>query len=148
MAEISGGEKLAARLAELSQNVRKAASLKVGFMNGATYPDGQLVSAVAAFNEFGVASRNQPPRPFFRRMIAENSPQWPEKIAKLLEFYDYDASKVLDDMGDEISADLRQSIIDFTSPGLAPSTIAAKGFDKPLIETSLMLNSITNEVAK
>ena len=44
--------------------------VSVGFMEGATYPEGTPVAAVAFWNEYGVPSHNQPPRPFFRQMIA------------------------------------------------------------------------------
>jgi hypothetical protein len=122
--------------------------VSVGFMAGATYPEGTPVAAVAFWNEYGVPSHNQPPRPFFRQMIAAESPTWPGKMAKLAKATDYDGDKVLALMGEDIKGALQQSINEFQSPPLAPSTIEAKGFAKPLIDTSHMLNSITYEVNK
>jgi hypothetical protein len=49
----SGGEKLEARLRELSKKIGKKASLNVGFLEGATYPDGKLVAYIASILEFG-----------------------------------------------------------------------------------------------
>ncbi len=148
MVTFTGGERLAEKLRELSENVRRAASLKVGVMADATYPDGTSVALVAATNEFGQTRvhPNQPPRPFMRGTIAEHSGEWPEQIGKLLEYHNYDAALALEMAGQLIEGQVKMSIRNFTDPPLAPSTVAAKGHDKPLIESSLMLQSITHIV--
>lgn len=120
--------------------------VSVGFMEGATYPNGTPVAGVAFWNEYGVPSRNQPPRPFFRQMIAAESPTWPGKMAKLAKATDYDGDRVLALMGEDIKGALQKSINDLQDPPLAPSTVEAKGFGKPLIDTSHMLNSVSYEV--
>lgn len=120
-------------------------SLEVGFMENATYPDGTPVAGVAFWNEFGVPSRGQPARPFFRQMIANNSGKWAATIARLAKAK---KSNILALMGEEIKGQLQKSINDLTTPALAPSTIAAKGFQKPLIATAHMLNSVTYRVVK
>lgn len=56
--------------------------LKVGFIDGATYPDGTPVAMVAATNEYGRPENNQPPRPFFRNAIAEHESEWTDAIAR------------------------------------------------------------------
>ena len=116
--------------------------VSVGFMAGATYPDGTPVAAVAFWNEYGVPSHNQPPRPFFRQMIAKESPTWAPKMAKLAKATDYDGPKVLALMGEDIKGALQQSINDLQAPALKESTVEAKGFAKPLIDTSHLLNSV------
>lgn len=121
-------------------------SVEVGFMAGATYPDGTPVAAVAFWNEFGIPERNQPARPFFRRMIAKESPSWAGKMARLAKASNYDGAKVMALMGEDIKGALQQGINDFASPALAPSTVEAKGFGKPLIDTSHMLNSVDYQV--
>ena len=141
MVALSGGAKLDAALKKMATQVSKAASVEVGFPGGATYPDGTSVALVAALNEFG--SKNTPPRPFFRQMIAAKSSQWPETIATLLKANDFDAAKTLGLTGQGIADQLQQSIVDFTSPPLAPSTIAKKGNDKVLVDTGQMLQSVT-----
>ena len=40
MAEIRGGDKLAGYLSDLAKKVTNASTLKVGFLENATYPDG------------------------------------------------------------------------------------------------------------
>jgi hypothetical protein len=115
-------------LRQISQKIATAKTLRVGFLEDAKYPDGTSVAMVAAVNEFGQTRvhPNQPPRPFFRRMIAENSSKWGPALAKMLAAHNYDAAVCLDLLGAEIAGELQQSIADFTSPGLAPVTIARK----------------------
>lgn len=143
----SGGEKLEARLKELAAKVTNASDLHVGFLEGATYPDGGLnVPTVAIINEFGAPSRGQPPRPFFRTMIAKESKHWGDDVGQLLLMHDYNAETALNLLGEDIKGALKQSINDLTSPPLAPSTVERKGFEKPLIDTAHMINSIDCEV--
>lgn len=88
-----------------------------------------------------------PPRPYFRRMIKANGPSWGPDIGKLLVANKFDTAKVLGLMGTLIKGQLQDSIVNFTTPRNAPSTIARKGFDKPLIDTGHMLNSVDFEVS-
>lgn len=143
---LSGGDKLQARLRELAAKVSRPGTLKVGFMEGATYPDGTSVPMVAAIQEFGAPAEGIPPRPFFRRMIAAKSPGWGDAVGALLAKHDYDAPQALALAGDGIKGQLQQSIKDLTDPPLAPATVAAKGFDKPLIDTGHMSNSVEAKV--
>lgn len=140
---LQGSDALMARLKEIAENMGGGA-VSVGFMANATYPDGTPVAAVAFWNEFG--GMHRPPRPFFRGMIARESPTWAGKMGKLAKVTNYDGPRVLGLMGEDIKGALKQSINDFTTPGLAGSTIAAKGFAKPLIDTSMMINSVDYEV--
>lgn len=146
MGSLKGGDKLKRRLVNLAKRLDGASELRVGFLEGATYPDGTPVATVAAANEFGRPDKGQPPRPFFRQMIDENSPNWGRQIGKLLKANGGDSAAALDAMGSVITGQLRQSINQFTSPPLAPSTIERKGFDKPLIETAHLLRSVDYEV--
>lgn len=148
MVTFTGGEKLQKKLAELATKVKNARTLEVGFLEKATYPDGTSVAMVAAVNEFGAPSRGQPPRPFFRGMIAKESPHWGDDLARLLKTTNLDAHRTLLLMAERVKGELQQSIRDTNDPPLAPSTIAAKGFDKPLIDTSHMINSVDGRVRK
>lgn len=146
MAQIKGGDKLATRLAELAKKVSRPASLRVGFLENSTYPDGTKVALVAAIQEFGAPSVGIPPRPFFRSMIAAKSKEWPAAIAGLLQTNGMDPVRALDVAGAAIAGQLRQSIVDTNSPPNAPSTIARKGHSKVLVDTGHMLQSIDHEV--
>ena len=141
MATISGGNGLEAALKALGAKVTKAASVDVGFLEGSTYPDGTSVPMVAALNEFG--SGKTPARPFFRTMVAAKSGEWPEAVGNLLKANDFDAAKTLAQAGSAISGQLQQSIVDFNSVPLAASTIAAKGNSKQLVDSGVMLASIS-----
>jgi hypothetical protein len=146
MATVSGGEKLKAALSEMAAKVAKPATLRVGFLSNARYPDGTPVAMVAAINEWGAPSRGQPPRPFFRRMIAKHVGEWPRAIGDLLKANGYDAEKALDLTGAAVAGQLRQSIVDLVDPPLAPSTIRRKGFSKPLVASGHLLQSVDFEV--
>jgi hypothetical protein len=148
MAAIRGGEKLEIALAKIAAGVSKPGTLSVGFLEGATAPNGDSIPERAANNEFGTPNAKYPipPRPFFRTMIAEKSPEWPKAVGDLLKANDYDATKALDIAGEAIEGQLRQSIIDTNSPPLAEATIKAKGFDKPLIHHSDMINAVAHIV--
>lgn len=101
--------------------------VQVGFLEGATYPDGTPVAAVAYWNEFGHGGNfPSPPRPFFRAMIAKESPSWPGKMAALAKAYNFDGQKVLAIMGEDIAGALRESIIDTNSPALSPTSLVLR----------------------
>lgn len=141
---LSGGDKLEAKLAEIANQIGRGGAVRVGFLEGATYPDGTPVAMVAALLNFGIA--NGKAWPFFTNMIEEKAPGWGKTLADLLRANDYDVPAALALMGTGIAGQLRQSIVDTNEPALEPSTIAAKGFDKPLVDTGHMLNSIDYEV--
>lgn len=145
MAQLKVTEALRKKLTAIAKGMGEG-SVSVGFMENATYPDGTPVAAVAFWNEYG--KENQPPRPFFREMISEESPNWPKKMATAAKATNYDGRKVLGLMGEDIEGALKESINTLTEPGLAESTKKRKGFDKPLIDSSHMLNSVDYEVNK
>jgi hypothetical protein len=146
MATLRGGEKLEEKLGELAKGLSKAATLRVGWPVSTAYEDGTQVGLIAAINEFGAPSRGQPPRPFMRIAIQDNSPHWPGQVASLLAASNYDATATLNLMGAEVVGQVQDSIDALMDPPLAASTIAKKGHDKPLIETNLMRSSVTFEV--
>jgi hypothetical protein len=142
MATLKGGSKLDAALSAIAAKISRPATLKVGFLSGATYPDGTSVALVAAVNEYGSPSRGIPPRPFFRGMIAEKSSGWPAAIATNLKAKDYDVDATLRVVGEGIKGQLQTAITEFSGVPLAPATVAAKGSTKQLIDTAQMLNSV------
>jgi hypothetical protein len=174
MATLKGGDKLEAALREIAKKVSKPGTLRAGFLEGATYPDGTTVATVAAMQEFG--TKKIPARPYFRNMIAAKSDEWAPVIGQLLPQNDYDAPKVLAIIGEGIKGQLQQSIADTTQPPLSPVTLmlrkmvgnhpeqitgkdvgeaarrvaAGESYDgvstKPLDWTGHMLNSVGSEV--
>lgn len=158
MTAFSGGDVLERKLQEIADKLGGGQALRVGFLEGATYPDGTPVALVAGANEFGDPGRSRPPRPFFRSMIADKSQLWPKELGAVIKARDYDVSQALGLMGERIKGQLQESIREFAEPPLAQSTIAAKsrgrvdehpagyGPEKPLIETAHMLNSVDYDV--
>jgi hypothetical protein len=143
---VQGGNKFEAALQAMAGKVTSAESVKVGFLSGATYPDGTPVAMIAAIQNWGAPKAGIPPRPFFSDMIAKKSPEWGPATGELLKANDYDAAKTLTLVGETVAGQLRQSIVDTNEPALAESTIRRKGFDKPLVDTGHMLNSVDYEV--
>ncbi|WP_237482612.1 hypothetical protein [Lichenibacterium dinghuense] len=144
MAKIIGGKQLQPYLQGMADRLSKAKTVDVGFLEGATYPDGTSVPTVAALNEFGTSKA--PPRPFFRTMIAAKQGEWGPASGHLLKANNYDAAKTLDQAGAAVAGQLRQSILTFDGAPLAPATVKAKGFATPLIDTGHMSNSVDHRV--
>ena len=146
MVEIAGGDALRRRLSELAKRVGTGGSVKVGFLAGATYPDGTSVATVAAIQDFGAPRAGIPPRPFFRNMVAAKKDEWPAAIEQNLVATGYDVDATLARVGEGIAGQLRQSIVDTNEPPLKPATVRRKGFDKPLVDTGHLLASVDYEV--
>lgn len=146
MAVIRGGEKLERRLAELAQKVSNPGTLRAGFLERATYPNGTPVAMVAAVQNFGAPSRGIPPRPFFSNTVAAGRRKWGPQLSAALKAADFDAKKALGVMGEVIEGEIKNSIVNGSYVPLKPSTVRRKGFDKPLIDTSNMLNSVDYEI--
>ena len=104
--------------AKLLDLARKAhGSVQVGFIDSDQAP-------IAFWNEFGHKGRfPAPARPFFRNMVANESGKWPGMMAQALKSTQMDGRRTLAYMGEEIDGALKQSIIDFTSPALSPTTL-------------------------
>lgn len=185
----SGGAALEAKLREIAEKVGKAHTVHVGFLEGATYPDGTPVAQIAAINEYGGTATvpahdvtinrkitkdgdfaaggkfvkadkanfstthhveeytiKTPARPYFRGMIKKHKAEWGPDLGKIIKGADYDSGVALARLGKHVEEQLQESIRDFSDPGNAKSTIARKGFNKPLVETAHMQNSTGSEV--
>ena len=146
MAQLKGGQKLEATLKRLAEKVSNPGTLRVGFLRGATYPDGTSVAMVAAIHNFGAPAANIPPRPFFSNVVARGRKTWGKAIGAILESVDYDAKKALTQMGEGIKGEVQAEITSGSFAPLKPSTVRRKGFSKPLVDTSHMLNSVDYEI--
>lgn len=172
-----GGEKLERRLAAIASKISRSAVLRVGFLEGATYPDGTSVAQIAAIQNFGAPEKGIPPRPFFTKWLTEKSGNWGEALVNRLVANDWDVKLSLEQMGQGMAGQLRQALIDMNEPALSKVTlllrerfpdhgdiefsdVLAAWYDidngveptisgtgaKPLVWTSVMLNSIDYEV--
>jgi len=149
-ANIEGGSALERHLREIEKRLGRGAHVRVGFLESATYPAGEgenaglHVATVAAWNEWGTVTA--PERPFFRDMIEKRSPRWGVTLGNILRKNDYDAERSLALMGEVVKGQLVKSITDWSTPQNAPRTVAKKGFNKPLIDSTVMLRSVDYQV--
>ena len=157
--KLTGGKALEQKLRSLADRVRRPAVLQVGFLPEATYKDGTPVAAVAAANEFGATvtvpahTVTIPARPFFRSMIARNSPAWGDKVALALKVSGMNAATALKLIGTELRDQLQASILSNVPPPNAPSTVADKrrrhgGNIKTLVDSGTMLRAVDFAVVK
>ena len=109
--------------------------VKVGVLDNSKYPDGTSVATVAFKNEYGF--KNIPSRPFFRQTIQEQKKAWALLMQQGFKA-GYTLEKCFGLVGTAMQNDIQMSITQWTTPPNAPYTIAKKGFDKPLIDSSLM----------
>lgn len=124
--------------------------VKVGFVDGATYPEGESVAQVAADNEWGDPRKNRPPRPFFRNAISEKSTEWAATVGRGIRA-GIDTSQVLEVVGAQIKGDVQESIATLMEPALAPLTIELRQergnqSTKPLVDTKVMIGDVNYEV--
>ncbi|HHT9074227.1 TPA: hypothetical protein ACT5CI_002916 [Edwardsiella tarda] len=140
---------------DAAESALQSLQLKVGFIDGAKYPDGTPVAMVAATNEYGRPENNQPPRPFFRDAIAEHESEWSEKIADGIKA-GVPVDQVLSAVGEVIVADIRKSIATLMEPPLSPATIHHRrtrkklqnDSTKPLVDTKEMIRDVHYEVGE
>ena len=112
---IAMSDAVTAKLKDLAAKAR--GSVQVGFIDNDQAP-------IAFWNEFGHKGRfPAPPRPFFRTMVAKESPHWPAMMAGELKRSKMDGYKTLAFMGEEIDGALKQSIIDLVAPPLSKTTL-------------------------
>ncbi|MFZ4835765.1 hypothetical protein [Rouxiella sp. Mn2063] len=127
--------------------------VKVGFIDGVTYPDGTSVAEVAAGNEYGIPENNQPPRPFFRNAISEHEKEWSDAVARGLEA-GYPVDQVLEVIGARIQGDVQESIETLVDPPLSPMTLHIRrtreerrtDSTKPLVDSKVMIGDVNYEV--
>lgn len=134
-----GGDRLEAHLAGVAKKLAEGKTLRVGFLESETYPDGTNVAQVAYWNEYG--TKSSPPRPFFRSMISAKSSGWGRKLGTALIRSDYDGDAALSVMGNEIGKQLNESIAETTSPALSPITVMLRGMHAN--NTSLVITGKT-----
>ena len=127
--------------------------VKVGFIDGSTYPDGTSVASVAAENEWGVPEKNQPPRPFYRNAISEHEKEWRDAVARGIEA-GYPVDQVLELIGAKIQGDVQESIATLVDPPLSGMTLHIRrtreerptDSSKPLVDSKVMIGDVNYEV--
>lgn len=133
------------KLTEMLDKYRKSGNvkLKVGIMGDKTYPDGTKAAMVGYWNEYG--TNDVPARPFFRTAIENNSKVLPQMIASLLEKHDPETVARL--VGEHMVGEFTDSVMTWSDPPNADSTIRQKGYNAPLRANDRILrNSFSYEI--
>lgn len=105
------------------------------------------VVEVATFNEFG--TETIPERSFIRATVDQNFEDYVEKSKTLqnkVVMQELDVKKALSILGEQIQADIVNAINTGIEPENSPTTIAAKGSSKPLVDSGQLKQSIRYQV--
>jgi len=123
--------------------------IHVGFKRGkGVYEDGTDVADVAMFNEFGTSTI--PARPFMEQSFERHKAEYVEECERIWDAVvkKQPTAPLIRKFGKKV----KQDIIDEIELGQfvpnAPSTVARKGFNKPLYETGLLEKSIVYTTEK
>ncbi len=156
--KFKGQDKLNKKLKELSV-IR--ASLKIGFFQNSTYPDGTPVAAVAYINEYG--ANNHPARPFMQKTATANMNKWVDGIAKNIKGagkFNLNTVKTAYKMAGIVAVgDVKKTIKSWPPGGNSKQTVARKAKraqagkgtsainpETVLIDTGKMISSVAYEV--
>lgn len=140
-ASVTGGKKLEKWL---NRAKMRSKSVSVGFFSTARYSDGTPVAAVAAWNHFGVPSRNIPERPFMCDAIEGAKGPIMEVLERGIDPKDLRLDgKTAGKMGLVMQAQIVRSITELSTPANAASTIKRKGSSNPLIDEAHMRGSVS-----
>lgn len=106
------------------------------------------IAEYALYNEFG--TRDIPSRSFLRSTFDENLNDYENflinAVANLTDARSRSPRTVMVQLGARIRNDIVKKITRLRNPPNAPSTIAQKGFDNPLIDTGAMRNAVRSRV--
>lgn len=138
-------DRVAAHLEKIIKQVEEVGILKVGINESANYPDGLEVAKVAFWNEIGTV--HAPPRPFLRNTFANKNKDWSDLAQKLFVQSNYDAKLAFGRLGEVVVDDLKNAITSFDNPMNAESTVRKKGFNRPLVHTGVMRDSIIYDIS-
>lgn len=107
---------------------------------------GAELVTIAAVNEFGSADGHVPERSFLRSTVDENHKKYGDLLQTAVERgIDKGTTALrreLGRVGAVAAGDVQRKIRDLKDPPNAPSTIAAKGSDNPLVDTGRLRQSI------
>ena len=142
------------------KNLQSTKVGKVGWFQNSKYENGLPVALIAAQNEFGNPSKHIPGRPFLRPTIVEKEREWADIAtagARAILRGNQTVGSVLEGLGLKAAGDVRKKISLITQPPLSPVTIYNRLhrksnkktiglLTKPLIDTGIMIGTLTNSV--
>jgi hypothetical protein len=113
--------------------------------------DGITLIELAAIHEYGSPAAGIPERSFIRRTFSEKHEElakMQEKLVGAIVEGKMDVRRALEILGQWGAAEIKKTVKSgpHIPPPLEPSTVRRKGSDRPLVDTGLMINSVTHVV--
>lgn len=124
-------------------------NIDVGWFENARYATGQSVAAVMIANEFG--TKTAVARPLIRQSAEQIDQKLPGYIARrTTEILDgrLSADNYLEKMGEALVATVLATLKSGNFEDNKESTIKQKGFNRPLVDTGILGQSVTHRVSK
>lgn len=145
---VSGGNRMAQRMAELRQRLQKNSGVFVGLPRGAgSYEDGTPIAVIGAIQEFGSADGRIPERSFLRAPLRANVKLLNKIMKELLPQVvggQMTMFQLMEAVGARAAAVSQEAIEAGIAPANAPSTIASKGKGKQaLVDDGFLRQQIT-----
>jgi hypothetical protein len=131
---------------------KTAPQARVGFpaseVGGIKTEDGIPLIAIAVWNEYGTDWI--PQRPFLRGTMIIHKHAYRRALRTIAKkgIAGENIVKLLNQLAVVAVGDVKEAILDLQTPPNAPSTIARKDSENPLIDTGLMMQSVTYELRK
>lgn len=118
----------------------------VGIFADSVYPDGNTVASIALQNEYGTSTI--PARPFMKQTLDNRSDNIEKAIEGLLNSAtgSTSADDLLSEFGGKMAEAMQEEILYGSFAPNAPSTVARKGHNLPLVDTEQMWDSVTYKV--
>ncbi len=156
----------AGKIEALRQTVKTLdkAEGRVGWFPSAVYGGGQPVAGIAQVQEFGSPSRGIPPRSFMRTTATAKREEWKkttEDLARAAAQGKLPPANVLPALCLAAEGHLRATITKISAPPLKQATIDARkrrlanggagakaSIGKPLVDSGILLNTLTSETTK
>ncbi|ODN41237.1 hypothetical protein [Piscirickettsia litoralis] len=149
--DIKINDKLLKNLEKALKGAINTRALKVGFFGGEKNDDKEnspTIAAVARANEFGVPERNIPARPFMQQTLEAHGFYKRSLAIRLGRVIrgtrTFDGQLVA--IGEKMASDIKTTITNGNFAANAPSTIAKKGSDKPLIDLGNLRANVSHRI--
>jgi len=118
----------------------------IGIFSDSIYPDGDPVAYISIILERGAANTGRgsdiPPRPHHAPPFDKNVHEYLARLKYAAQKSPTRVDRTLLDIADDHQDRVKMMIEAVDTPPNAPATIRKKGFDDPLIDHSIMFNSI------
>ncbi len=130
---------------KIKRNIKELGKKKyvaIGFFPDQKYPDGTPVAQVGFWNEYGTSKA--PERPFLRGWRESEKKEINSKVEDIKNaiFTGKNVDSELKEIGEWGKGRVSKYITDLQTPPNAPSTIAKKGKNDPLVDTGRMRDSV------